>query len=173
MSEVLENHPKAEGERFHINDDTAANWAFRKLAEINRELKDKQEQKHEFDRQTQEWFDRTTHDLNESHDYFESLLEEYRQTRPDGKINVPAGKAMVTKRKNWEHDDEQLQSFVATSHPEFIESKLTLKWGDFKKTLTPVKGGKAIDQDGQIVPGIHVTEREDVKFTPTKGVDDL
>lgn len=55
--------------------------------------------------------------------------------------------------------DDTLTDWVATNHPNFIETKQTLKWGEFKKTLT-IHDKTVIDENGEVVP-ITVVERPD------------
>ena len=55
--------------------------------------------------------------------------------------------------------DDILTDWVAINHPDFIETKQTLKWGEFKKTLT-IHDKTVIDENGEVVP-ITVVERPD------------
>ena len=62
-------------------------------------------------------------------------------------------------------DDEALKAFVKESAPEFIETKETVKWGEFKKTLTATEDGRYITADGEIVDGVTFEEKPDVFYS--------
>ena len=63
----------------------------------------------------------------------------------------------------FEHDDELILDWLHENSqmPEtYIDFKETLKWADLKKVLL-VDGSRMVTQDGEIIPGITVTERPD------------
>lgn len=167
MDEIKEAPEK---KPFVIEDDNTANWAFRKLAEVKQKLDIKDQQKSAFDKQTQEWYESETKPLKESQDYFEQLIEQYRQKRPDGKVKVPAGYTIVRHTKRYQRDPSKLVPFVEKNYPDLL--KKDIKWGDFKKQLTDYEG-VAIDPNGEKVPGIEVIEKESVNYHPNKVGDDL
>lgn len=163
-----EEQIQEENERYRIKDDTNANWAFRQLKEINDDLETIKAQKKEYDQQNEEWFNRESNKLNQNKEFFESLIEEYRLTKPNGKINVPAGKTVVRHTKKFDRDDDELLSYLKQNNlTEAIEFKEKVKWAELKKQLN-VYGDKAIDENGQVVPGITVSEVENVSYQPTK-----
>ena len=59
-------------------------------------------------------------------------------------------------------DEDEVKAFVGDK---FIKTETitTLLWGDFKKTLK-VDGALMVTADGEIVPGIKVTEKPDVIY---------
>lgn len=162
MDEIKEAPEK---QTFVIDDDNKANWAFRKLAEVKHELDIKAQQKAGFDEQTKEWYESETKSLKESQDYFEQLIEQYRQTQPDGKVKVPAGYTSLRHAKQYQREPSKLLPFVEKNYPDLL--KKDIKWADFKKQLTDYDG-VAIDQNGEKVPGITVIEKESVSYHPNK-----
>lgn len=167
MDEIKEAPEK---QTFVIDTDQKANWAFRKLAEVNQKLTVKEQQKKAFDEQTQNWYESETKPLKESQDYFEQLIEQYRQSKPDGKVKVPAGYTSVRHSKQYEREPSKLLPFVEKNYPDLL--KKDIKWGDFKKRLTDYQG-VAIDPNGEKVPGITVIEKESVSYHPNKVGDQL
>ena len=77
---------------------------------------------------------------------------------------LPGGK-LVYKRQAPEiqHDDEKILDWLhenSTMPETYIDFRETLKWGELKKVLTVAGDGMAT-QDGEMIPGITVTERPD------------
>lgn len=155
---------------FVIDDDQKANWAFHKLAEAHKELEDVKDKKRMFDRQNQEWFESESKSFVEAIDYFEQLLEQYRQTKPNGKVKVPAGYTQMRHTKEFERDVNKLIPFVEKNFPDYV--KKDIKWGDFKKQLTDYDG-VAIDPNGQKVPGIRIRDKVSISYKPNKLGDEL
>lgn len=155
---------------FEITDDKTANWAFKKLAEVQKQLKEKDDELAGYKKQNQEWYERVTRPLKKSEDIFEQLIEQYRQTKLDKKVDVPAGRTEVRHTKDFQKDIDKLVPYLKTNFPEFIKEEP--KWGDFKKKLK-VHGEIAIDPNGEEVPGIHVAVKESVLYKPNKLGDEL
>lgn len=80
-------------------------------------------------------------------------------------LKLPFNKpAMKAKPPEVKRDDAQLIAWLEKNHPEYIERKPTVKWGDLKKTLTQteVDGVLAyVDANGQVVPHVTLMERPD------------
>lgn len=156
-------------ERFSIKNDDEADWAFEKLAEYQHKADLLEEQKEEFAKKYQQridkWYNPQNNSIQDQVAYFQSLIEEYRLTKPDGKVNVPSGKTSVRTTKKFIKDENKLLVYVESNHPKFIENTSKVKWGDFKKTLKPVNG-KVIDENGEIVEGITTQEETKVTYKP-------
>lgn len=150
-----------EKERFRITDDVKANWAFQQLAEKQSERNKQLKKYQEFVAQNEEFKERTVGAIDRDIEYFQSLINEYRETLDDKKVNVPAGQTITTKTKSPVYDDEQLLKTVQNKYPEFINS--TVAKGDFKKTLNAVNG-KYVDENGEVVDGITYEDKETVSF---------
>ncbi|BAU27605.1 Gam-like protein [Aneurinibacillus soli] len=80
-------------------------------------------------------------------------------------LKLPFSKPSFKKKQpEVKRDDEQLLTWLEANHPEFIERKPTVKWGDFKKVLTQTEvDGKLVyvDECGQVVPHVELNERPD------------
>lgn len=152
-------------ERFKITDDDKANWAFRKLAEKEAELNEINEKADARVAQDEAWRERKAKPINDDIEYFKSLINEYRETLEDKKVDVPAGQTITTHSKSPVYDDDVLLNTVKDKYPEFI--KQTVAKGDLKKTLKPANG-KWVDKNGEIVEGMTYEEKETVTFKPNK-----
>lgn len=163
MDNVKESEPK---ERFVVDDKGKANWCMQQLGKYEDQLAKLADDKDLMDAQNQQWYDRKCEEPRQKVDYFTSLLEEYRQTLPDGKLDLPAGRAKVTHSKKFIYDDDALLKYVQKTNPDYVKTEPQLKWGDFKKTLK-VYGDKAIDNNGEVVPGMQVKITEHVSYKPS------
>lgn len=152
-----------EHKQFRIEDDATANWAFQKLSELDSEKEKQLEQYQIFVSQNEEWKKREVGKLDSDIERMQYLIEEYRLTKSDGKINVPAGKTILRHSKVVEYDEPNLIQFVEANYPDYITTKSSVKKGELKKTLTATNGN-FIDGNGQIVTGMTYTEQESVSF---------
>lgn len=154
-------------ERFQINDLTSANWAFQRLAEAKKKLDKIEKQREAYEQQTQHWYEDATKSPKNDIDYFNGLLEEYRQTVPDKKFKTPAGEAKVRKTTQYEYKDDDLLAYLKQTHPDLVKTTEKAQWGEFKKTLKPTNDGKVITkEDGELIPFIQAHVTESVKFEP-------
>ena len=148
-------------DRFVINDDSKANWAFRKLADIKQEKEKVNDQMAAYEKQNAVWFKQTMNPLIEKQEYFRGLIEEYRLTKPDGKVKTPAGQTVVRIGKRYERDDKKILPFLEKNHQELV--KKTVDWSGLKKSAQ-VKDGKAYDENGEQIPGVKVAEHKTVSY---------
>ncbi|GAX06834.1 hypothetical protein IWT25_02181 [Secundilactobacillus pentosiphilus] len=169
MDNVKEAEQK---ERFVIDDDSKANWALRKMAEISAKLDKVNEQKKLLDQQNDQWYERKTKKLNDDWDDFATQLEGYRLKQPNQKIDLPAGKTITRHPKDYQYDNDELVKFVKANHREFIQPIEKFEWGKFKKTIK-VHGDKAFDANGELIPGMKVVEQEKTTYYPAKLEGDL
>ena len=159
MTEVQE-------ERFRVLDDKAAEWCLKKIREAE---EDRAKWKAHYEQQ----MERVNAAADETVAYFTALLEEYFDTVPhkpaktQESYTLPGGK-LVRKRQlpKWETDDSKLVPWLkANKMDALVKVTESADWAELKKlvTVTP-DGTQAATEDGEIIPGIKVTQRED-KFT--------
>ena len=90
-----------EKKRFRIENLEAANWAFRKLAAIERKKKEVQELAQKEIERIRAWEQQEISSLDNSKEFFEGLLKEYfareREKDPKFKISTPYGKVSARK----------------------------------------------------------------------------
>ena len=89
-------------------------------------------------------------------------------TKTQKTYDLPSGK-LVLKHQEPKYDtkDEELVPWLKANRPELIKIKESSDWANLKKELKASPDGLSmVTEDGEIVPGITVTPRED-KFTVT------
>lgn len=169
MSEaVKDKEVEAPKERFHVTDDGGAYWAFRKLGEVKAKMEKVDKLKAEYDAQNEDWYAAQMNPLQRDWDNFANMIEEYRLTQVDGKVSTPAGSTSTRHEKVYKYKKEDLLAYLKANHPEYVKNVETSKWGDFKKTLNVLEDGRVVDDNGEIVPDMTVSERETVSYKPTK-----
>lgn len=98
--------------------------------------------------------------------YFE--LVPTKVTKTQKTYDLPSGK-LVLKHQEPKYDtkDEELVPWLKANRPELVKIKESSDWANLKKELKASPDGLSmVTEDGEIVPGITVTPRED-KFTVT------
>lgn len=158
MSELIEN------ESFVIDTDAKANWALQKIAEARA------------DRDTWvKWYEEKIAEIKAQTDFntmnLERMLQEYfatvphRKTKTQESYPLKNGK-LVMKKQNPEYkrDDKTVIDWLKqNNNGQFVKVAETLDWAGLK-AATGVFNGNVVTEDGEIIPGIEVIEREE-KFT--------
>ena len=91
-----------------------------------------------------------------------------KATKTQKSYDLPSGK-LVLKHQEPKYDtkDEELVPWLKANRPELVKTKESSDWANLKKELAVSPDGTAmVTKDGEIVPGITVTQRED-KFSVT------
>lgn len=156
----------ASSEQFVIDTDVKAEWALHQIAEVRAESKriiDTSEQYASY------YLNRIQQEKERCEarcKSLEALLKGYFDTVPHKEsktqksYNLPSGKLVLKDRQpEIKLDNEALTSWLVSNDPDFVETKLSPKWGEFKKTLT-LQGTDYLTKYGEVVPGITVTPRE-------------
>lgn len=161
LQEALET-PKTQ-ERFRIDNLEAANWAFRKLAAIERKRKEIQELANKEIERIKEWQEREERSLDNSKEYFEGLLTEYfareREKDPKFKISTPYGKVSARKQQpKWHYDEDKLVKWLKENNQNLLRVKYEPDKNEIKRVYKVV-GTNVVTEDGEIVEGITVEER--------------
>ena len=152
-------------ERFKIKDLDSASWAFRKLAAINEKEKEIRDLMVKEIARIQDWAKEDLNKLNDSKQFFHYLLEDhYKQQRaidPKYKLSTPYGN--VTSRKQqaeWIYDNDKVTEWLMNNDKDLVRVKYEPIKTDIKKKFI-IAGNNAVTEDGEIVPGITIEERED------------
>ncbi|WP_105956211.1 host-nuclease inhibitor Gam family protein [Apilactobacillus quenuiae] len=155
---------------FIIQDDMTANWAFSKLAEDKQKLIDLDKQKQAYMDQVNSWYERKANKIIDQRDYMQSKLNDYRITKPGGKIDVPFGRTIVKNLHKPKYNDDKLLNYVRMNQPKMIKTEYKFSKNELKKHYQIVDG-KAIDDNGQIIDGIKFEQTESVSFKLNKGTE--
>lgn len=161
LQEALETSETKE--RFKIENLESANWAFRKLAAIERKKKEVQELAQKEIERIKVWQEQEEKALDNSKEFFEGLLTEYfakeREKDPKFKISTPYGKVSARKQQpKWHYDDEKLVNWLLENDKELVRVKYEPDKNEIKKTYKIV-GTNVVTEDGEIVEGIAIEER--------------
>jgi hypothetical protein len=159
MSELL----KAETEGFVIDTDAKAEWALQKIREARADR----------DRWVK-WYREKIDEITEQTDFdtmnLERMLAEYfatvphKVTKTQESYKLPGGKlVMKTQNPEFKRDDKAIIDWVkANGMPQFVKVKEELAWQELKDA-TAVFEGHIVTEDGEIIPGVEVVNR-DAKF---------
>ena len=157
MSELLQ-----ETEGFTIDTDAKAEWALRKIKEARADRD-----------YWLDWYARKSKEITEQTDFetmnLERMLAEYFTTVPHKKTktqesySLPGGKLiMKTQNPEYKRDDAKVIAWAKANGLPFVKTKEELAWSDLK-AATETFEGHIVTEDGEIVPGIEVVNR-DAKF---------
>lgn len=151
--------------RFTVDDDSKAEWCLDRIREANEEAQ-----------RMQEWYTEQMRRILKRRDsrvaFFEEKLKPYfamvpkKETKTQSSYTLPSGKLILKEQKpEWTHDDAQLLPWVKQNVPSLVKTKESVDWAELKKELTVIwqeDGSQMItNADGEIVPGVTVTERPD------------
>lgn len=159
MSELLQIEP----EGFVIDTDAKAGWALQKIKEARA------------DRDAWvKWYEDKIKEITEQTDFntmnLERMLAEYFATVPHKKTktqesySLPGGKLVLkTQNPEYKRDDKTVIDWLkANKMTDYVKVKEELAWADLKGATAAFEG-HIVTEDGEIVPGIEVIER-DAKF---------
>ena len=156
MSEFMNLEP----EGFVIDTDAKAGWALQKIKEARA------------DRDAWvAWYQQKIREITEQTDFntmnLERMLAEYFQTVPHKKTktqetySLPGGKLILkVQNPEYKRDDKAVIDWLKENNlSDFVKVKEELNWADLK-AKTAVFEGHIVTEDGEIVPGVEVVERE-------------
>ena len=153
------------GGRFTIENLDSANWAFRKLAAIERKRGEIKELADKEIERIKEWQEQEEKGLNNSKEFFEGLLTEYfirqKEVDPKFKISTPYGKVSSRKQQpKWNYDNDKVIEWLKKNNSELIRIKEEPDKREIKKAYKVV-GNSVVTENGEIVEGITVEDRPD------------
>ena len=170
MSELLQEEAQPR-ERFEVDNDMKAEWC---LSKIRRIRADQQREKDELLRQMQFYKDQIELVDKKADDdaaFFEFILRGYfskrvddgfaKSTKTQTVYKLPSGKLVLKKQSPvYERNNNELLPWLKQNHPDLVKVEESPNWAELKKTVQVV-GESVVTKDGEIVPGVKVTEREE------------
>lgn len=96
-------------------------------------------------------------------EYFESIDEKFKKkTKTQEKYRLPSGE-IVKKYPSpqFKRDNNKLLNWIKSSGLDYVEIKESPRWNELK-AITSIKNGQVVTEDGEIVEGIEVIERDPV-----------
>ena len=164
MSELVREEKFVEPEGFTIDTDEKAKWALDKIREARKDR--------DFWLQ---WYEDKITQIKEQTDFNTAVLErklmEYFHTVPHKKTKtqesypLPGGKLILkTQNPEYKRDDKKVIEWLkANKGEQYVKVKEELDWASLK-AVTASFEGHIVTEDGEIIPGIDVIDREP-KFT--------
>lgn len=173
----------AEKERFTVKDASSAEWVMEKIAEKQAEIAEMTRQRDKMLARYNEWYAAGTEALNGDIAYFEKLLADWaREELAEGKaksISLPSGRvgfraAAPKVTFAGAPVDKTSAAFVTLTKqvaPEYVETKESVKWADFKKSLTLAENGAVVTESGEILPDMKWEAQDPTFYATVKGGD--
>lgn len=156
MSETMNLEP----EGFIIDTDAKANWALQKIREARS------------DRDAWvKWYEDKIAEIKAQTDFdtmnLERMLAEYfatvkhKKTKTQESYSLPGGKLILkTQNPEYKRDDKTVIEWLKKNKlTKFVKVKEELNWSDLKDATAAFEG-HIVTEDGEIVPGVEVIERE-------------
>ena len=161
MSEILNNIPEVE-EYIEVRSTIEAKWQFEQRRKI---IADRDELISYYEDQIAK--------VKADADYKIGFIDralfaffqtvEHKKTKTQESWSIPAGKLILKKQApEYKRDDTKVIDWLKKT-PEgtqYVKTTESLDWANLKKDTTVV-GKTVVNQDGEIIPGIEVVERED------------
>ena len=153
-------------ERFVIDNDVKADWALRKIQEIDAEC----ERMNAVRRERIETLKRAIEAEEERRDHSKlnlcGMLQEYfasvpaRETKTQWTYKLPSGSLVMKKAStSYVHDDEKLTAWLeGAKMTDYLKVTTSPRWGEFKKHLIALEDGEIMFGDtGEVLPDGCVT----------------
>ena len=172
-----------EKERFTVTDTSSAEWVMGKLAEKQAEIAEMGRQRDKMLARYNEWYEEGAEALKGDIAYFEKLLADWARgelaggkaksiSLPSGRVGFRAAAPKVTFAGA--PVDKTSAAFVTMAKqvaPEYVETKESVRWADFKKSLTLAENGTVVTESGEILPDMKWEEQEPTFYATVKGGD--
>ena len=174
MSELMQEAPKVR-EPFIVDNDMKAEWVLNKIRskrnEQSREIAELERQMAFYQNQ----IDLITKETDEDMEFFKSMLLPYfmerqesgftKETKTQIFYKLPSGKIMI-KHQNPDFDYKTNQAdtiawLKKNKMKQFIRVKEEVAWKELKETIQ-ISGNGVATADGEMIPGITVTAKDDV-----------
>lgn len=163
----LDEQENVNDEAFEVKNDDQANWALRKIKESQYDIKNNNQIAQKEIDKIESWLKQVNEQSSNSIDYFQGLLARYameiKTNDPSFKsLKLPNGKLGFRKQQpKWSYDENTLvSSLKSLGLDEYIKTEEKPVKKDIKKALQ-IAGNKAVTEDGQVVEGIEIEEREE------------
>lgn len=170
MSELLKEETTVR-ERFTVDNDMKAEWVLSKIRGIRNDQKRENDELTRQMRFYQDQMDMINKQADDDVAFFESMLVPYfserkesgfaKETKTQTSYKLPSGKLILKKQApEYERNNAELLPWLKKNHPDLVKVEESPNWAELKKTIKVV-GESVSTKDGEIVPGVKVTERED------------
>ena len=162
----------AEKERFEVTDVSSAEWCMEKLADKAAERQQVNEQYQKMVARYDKWLSGSNKKLDADEAYFHELLrpwvaEQLADTKkksinlPSGRVGFRAGsKSFMLNGEKVDSTNQDLVDIVDADDSVYVETKKSVRWGEYKKTLHVLEDGQVTTSQGEIIPDMKVEQGE-------------
>ena len=156
-----------EKEKFEVNSLSSADWALRKIKELEADIKQNMDFAESEKIRLEQWLESENHKYKESIEYFNGLLSHYlqelRKDNQKAKISTPHGTVSTRKNpKQWTYSDDVLAELEEKEMFEFIRIKKEVDKKELKKVLSATDDGIVVNSDGEVIKGVTVVDGGEV-----------
>ena len=156
-----------EKEKFEVNSLSSADWALRKIKELEADIKQNNDFAEAEKIRLEQWLESENRKYQESIEYFNGLLSHYlqelRKDNPKAKISTPHGTVSTRKNpKQWTYSDDVLAELEEKEMFEFIRIKKEVDKKELKKVLSATDDGIVVNSDGEVIKGVTVVDGGEV-----------
>ena len=156
-----------EKEKFEVNSLSSADWALRKIKELEADIKQNMDFAESEKIRLEQWLESENRKYQESIEYFNGLLSRYlqelRKDNPKAKISTPHGTVSTRKNpKQWTYSDDVLAELEEKEMFEFIRIKKEVDKKELKKVLSATDDGIVVNSDGEVIKGVTVVDGGEV-----------
>ena len=156
-----------EKEKFEVNSLSSADWALRKIKELEADIKKNMDFAESEKIRLEQWLESENRKYKESIEYFNGLLSHYlqelRKDNPKAKISTPHGTVSTRKNpKQWTYSDDVLAELEEKEMFEFIRIKKEVDKKELKKVLSATDDGIVVNSDGEVIKGVTVVDGGEV-----------
>ena len=156
-----------EKEKFEVNSLSSADWALRKIKELEANIKQNNDFAEAEKIRLEQWLESENRKYQESIEYFNGLLSHYlqelRKVNPKAKISTPHGTVSTRKnQKQWTYSDDVLAELEEKEMFEFIRIKKEVDKKELKKVLSTTDDGIVVNSDGEVIKGVTVVDGGEV-----------
>ena len=156
-----------EKEKFEVNSLSSADWAIRKIKELEANIKQNMDFAESEKIRLEQWLESENRKYQESIEYFNGLLSHYlqelRKDNPKAKSSTPHGTVSTRKNpKQWTYSDDVLAELEEKEMFEFIRIKKEVDKKELKKVLSATDDGIVVNSDGEVIKGVTVVDGGEV-----------
>lgn len=166
MEEAIEQRELTEAEqlkeqRYQVTDESGANWCFWKI----KQYQDQMAKADQTVAEAKAFAETEKKKASEQIKFFKGLLAEWAEQQDDPKweFTGPAGRIVygkATESITKGNEKNLLDQFAGTKYvKKVVKEETKLDWAELKKHLSSVNG-KVITEDGELVEGANLKQRE-------------
>ena len=168
LRDYLDEQEQVNDERFIVDDDQKANWALRKISELQKEVERNTKLAEQEIDKIKQWETTQNKQIGDSILYFEGLLNEYaikqREIDPEFKsMSLPNGRFGFRKQQpKWEYNDEKVLSYLEQAGMnDLIRTTRVPNKAEIRKIFEVVDDKVINKETGEVVEGIEIEQREE------------